>query len=986
MGFSILPKIKKSKNGKPNIPAADVEAFENELLFKTMFDKHPYALFTLTPNGKIDQYNHSLLSIFGYSEKNIISEFDQLFFHKAIKKSFKLLQNGEAQSFLETVKHRNGEELNIDLTLVPYLNHEKEVLTIYGMAINITHHIQREQNIQNVLDKLELAQSCGNIGSWDYDIEKDEIYWSNQLYKICGKEIEENYVPNIAEGLTYVHPNDRQKYLNYFNQILASGNGDSLEYRLQRQDNTIRFVYESISVVKDETGKPVRLICNTQDITDKKLAEKELLETEKRFEHIYDNLSLGIRSYDTVNDKITLVTPGIEIMLGYPIEFFYQTGNLEKIIHPEDQSLYIKAFQEVLNGKGFDLHYRIIHKDGEIVWVHDKTLPVLNEDGKVIRIDGIITNITEQKNYEDKIHQLAFYDNLTNLPNTILFNQKIDSLIEQNKRFTAMFLDLDRFRNINNTLGHEIGDIILKQFCDRVDGLLTGTYLFSRLGGDEFGLIIWDYEDRGYPESVAKNIIDHLNAPFLAMEFELYLSASIGISEYPTNGDTTIEILKNTSSAVLRAKQNGKNNFHIYSSTLNISSFKTFELERDLRKSIDNSELVLHFQPRVDAKTGKLLSGEALIRWQHPVWGLVSPGEFIPIAEESGFINEISDWVFKEVCRCLADWKKENLQIVPISINIPSQRLLKSDWVTIILSILNHYEIDASLIEFEITETTLFEHEKEVEFAIQFLKELGIKIALDDFGTGYSSLAHINDFSIDTIKIDKTFIQQIEKDGKVEMIVKALIFMAKGMNMNIVAEGVETLDQLEFLKQHECAEIQGYLFSEAVTEGKFQSFLKKKFLKPKYNRDLQEPVERRAFYRIDLLFPLSSKMTLTTFQGRQVNLGKTEVIIDNIGPGGIKFTSNMQLPVRSDVIYQFETTIMNYSIVVNGFIVWKNEVKDGFFEYGVEFTISEKERDQLLKILNTFSLELKKNPFVSDSDLIKEDKFYYLKKSIHSAS
>ncbi|MCM3387850.1 EAL domain-containing protein [Ureibacillus chungkukjangi] len=983
MGFSLLPNMKKNKKQHTE---SDSSYFTNENIFHLLFDQHPDAVFTLNLDGKVNLYNQSLLSIFGYSDKQIVTDFNELFFNENIKKKFKLVAKGKAQSFFEIVQHKDGHEVNVGLTLVPYLKPDMEVLSIYGMAKDITQYIQHEQKIQNVLDKLELAQSCGNIGSWDYDIEKDEIFWSNQLYIICGMEIEENYTLNIAEGLTYVHPSDREKYLKYFNQIVESGEGDSLEYRLLRRDNTIRFVSERISVVKNLNGKPVRLICNTQDITDRKLAENELLETEKRFEHIYDNLSLGIRSFDTIKKKYILVTPGIELMLGYPTEMFYEKGSLEKIIHLEDRSFYMDAFQGVLNGEGFEIQYRIFHKNGEIVWVQDKTLPVLDDAGKVIRIDGIITNITDQKNYEEKINQLAFYDNLTNLPNSLLFNQEIEALIEQDKRFTVMFLDLDRFRNINNTLGHTIGDIILKQFCERVDNLLTGSYMFSRLGGDEFGLILWGYEDNCYPETVAKNIINHLSMPFAANEFELYLSASIGISECPTNGNTTTEILKNTSSAVLRAKQNGKNNYHIYSSTLNISSFKIFELERDLRKSIINNELVLHFQPRVDAKTGKLLSAEALIRWQHPVWGLVSPGEFIPIAEESGFINDISDWVFKEVCRTIAKWKENHLTVVPVSINVTSQRFLRSDWVTLILSVLNEYEIDASLIEFEITETTLFEHEKEVEFAIQFLKELGIKIALDDFGTGYSSLAHINDFSIDTIKIDRSFIQKINRDEKVEMIIKSLIFMAKGMDMNIVAEGVETIEQLEFLKEQDCKEIQGYLFSQAVPDDKFQSFLKQAYLKPQYSEDNHKQFERRAFYRIELLFPLSSKMTLTTFQDRKVNLGKTEVIIDNISPGGLKFTSNMQLPVRSDVFYQFETMIVNSKIVVNGYIVWKNESKDGFFEYGVKFSIDDNERDELLKILEKFSRELKKDPFEANSNLIKEDKFYYLKKITASAS
>ncbi|KGR74931.1 sensor domain-containing protein [Ureibacillus sinduriensis] len=985
MEFSILPKMTKNKTGKQHKSTLQSDNYPNAAIFQAMFEKHPDAVFTLSLEGKVDLFNASLLSIFGYSEKTIVSDFNHFFFHQEVQKSFELALNGEAQSIIELVKHKNGNEVNIGLTLVPFMNRDKEVLFIYGMAQDITGYVQHEQKIQNILNRLELAQSCGNIGSWDYDIEKDEIYWSNQLYIICGREIEEGYTPNIAEGLEYVHPADREKYLNYFNDIIENGAGNTLEYRLLRGDNTIRYVYERISVVKDPTGKPSRLICNTQDITDRKLAEKELLESKQRFEHIFDNLSPGIRSYDTVNDRITLVTAGIELILGYPTEMFYQKGSLEDLIHPEDKLHYSKSYAEVLKGKGFDIQYRVFHNNGDIIWVHDKTLPVLNDHGQVIRVDGIISNITEHKNYEDKIHQLAFYDNLTNLPNSILFNQKVEHLIGQAKPFTVLFLDLDRFRNINNTLGHEIGDIVLKQFCERVNNLLTGTFLFSRLGGDEFGLILWEYDESNYPELIAKKVIDHLSDPFLVREFELYVSASIGSSEFPTNGKTAVEVLKNTSSAVLRAKQNGKNSYHIYSPTLNISSFKTFELERDLRKSIVNDELVLHFQPRVDAQTGKLLGAEALVRWQHPVWGLVSPGEFIPIAEESGYINEISDWVFKEVCRSIDRWRKGNLQIVPISINITSQRFLKSDWVTLILSLLNKYKIEASLIEFEITETTLIEHEKEVEFAIQFLKELGIKIALDDFGTGYSSLAHISDFPIDTIKIDKSFTQLIKQDEKMDIIIISLIFMAKGMGMNLVAEGVETIEQLEFLKEQGCKEIQGYLFSEAVPEAEFQLFLKNIYLKSKIISDTPEQMERRAFSRIELFYPLSSQMTLTSFQGRKVKLGKTKVVIDSIGLGGLKFTSNMQLPVRPDVMYLFECTIMSNPIVLNGFIVWKTEIKDDFFEYGVEFSIDENERNHLLEILRRLSFELKQHAFASNCDFVHEDKFHYLKNVANGA-
>ena len=322
---------------------------------------------------------------------------------------------------------------------------------------------------------------------------------------------------------------------------------------------------------------------------------------------------------------------------------------------------------------------------------------------------------------------------------------------------------------------------------------------------------------------------------------------------------------------------------------------------------------------------------------------------------------------------------EKKLPVVPISINVTAERFLRNDWISTLHNTLKETNVDPSLIELEITETTLIQHEKVVESAFQYLKELGIRIALDDFGTGYSSLSHIMDFSIDTIKIDQSFIRQITKTPNVEVIIKSIIFMAKGLNMNVVAEGVESNEQLAFLKQLECHEIQGYIFSKPVSEKMFQSLLKKVILKPIATGENSTIQDRRNFYRIDLLFPLRSNMTLISFKGKQVTLGKTEVLIEDIGPGGLKFLSTIQLPIHPDIIYQFETIIMNQHITLNGHIVWKNEVKD-IFQYGVQFLMDENERVRLLKILNHFSLQLKNNPFVPDCSFIEEEKFSYLKK------
>ena len=395
-----------------------------------------------------------------------------------------------------------------------------------------------------------------------------------------------------------------------------------------------------------------------------------------------------------------------------------------------------------------------------------------------------------------------------------------------------MYLDLDRFRNINNTLGHAIGDKLLQQFSQRINSLLSDTYLFSRFGGDEFGIVLWNYEQSDYPESIAKTIIDCLNEPFMIEDFELFITASIGISGYPSNGTTVEEITKNADAALYRAKAIGKNNYQIYSSTLNITSFKQYDLERDLRKSIENNQLLLHFQPRVDTLTGKIVSAEALVRWEHPVWGLVSPMNLFRLQKKRVLSMILVIGYSNQVCHYISDWKRERLPVVPISINITAERFLRNDWKSTLLNTLEETNVDPALIELEITETTLIQHEKVVESAFQYLKELGIKIALDDFGTGYSSLSHVMDFSIDTIKIDQSFIRQITKTPNVEVIIKSLIFMAKGLNMKVVAEGVESNEQLAFLKQLECHEIQGYIFSKPVSENMFQSLLKRVILKP----------------------------------------------------------------------------------------------------------------------------------------------------------
>ncbi|WP_067728934.1 EAL domain-containing protein [Oceanobacillus damuensis] len=589
----------------------------------------------------------------------------------------------------------------------------------------------------------------------------------------------------------------------------------------------------------------------------------------------------------------------------------------------------------------------------------------------------------QQKEYLNKINHLTHYDYLTDLPNRSFFNEKLASLIEEDEDsgngFSILFMDLDRFRVINNSLGDKVGNLLLRQISQRINTFLNSTSFLARIDGDEFGIILKGHnEDTKYPITIAKAIKASFDEPFVVDGQQLFITVSIGISCFPTHGNTAEELTKNAAIALYTAKEDGKNAYILYSPSINASSLHLYSLEGDLRNSIKHNELALHYQPRVETASGKIISAEALIRWEHPIHGLIQPNRFIPFAEETGFINEITDWVLKQACLHLKQWKKENISVVPISINITAQRFLKDDWKDIFTSILLETNTDPALIELEITETTMIKYEKTAESSLQFLKELGFKIALDDFGTGFSSLSYINKFPIDTVKIDRSFTRNINKSESTDVIIKTLIFMTKGLNMNLVAEGVETTEQLKFLRQQECQEIQGYLFSKPVPADTYRSLLKKPILEIAATDEKTETKGRRKHFRIPLKFPSRAQMTMTSLKGRKMDFKNTEVLIEDIGPGGLKFLSKMHLPVRPDNVYQFNTKIMNHNICLDGKIVWKEEL-NGVFAYGLNFSIEEKDREHLIKLLNQFLIQLRKTPFVPNSNIIKSDRFAYLK-------
>ena len=475
----------------------------------------------------------------------------------------------------------------------------------------------------------------------------------------------------------------------------------------------------------------------------------------------------------------------------------------------------------------------------EALDIHLETRFVTRDKNTVL---AIVRDITERKAAEAKIYNLAYYDELTDLPNRELFIQSLEQTIavakRDEKKFALLFVDLDRFKRINDTLGHTIGDELLKDVANRlskctrstdsVTHLDTGVGDFidlARLGGDEFVIKLYGIDSEQSVATVASRIISALTPPFTCGGHQFVVTPSIGVALYPEDGDSGETLLMNADSAMYAAKNVGRNNFKFYSETMRTKSLHRLDLENLIRTAIDEDQFELHFQPKIDASTFRLVGAEALIRWTHPTRGSIAPDDFIPIAEETGLIVPIGDFVIREACRQVKVWSTSPVGAVPVSVNISSHQFRESGFVDNVLDAVASAGIATTQLELEITESVLLHDVDRTLVQLNSLKEAGISLSIDDFGTGYSSLNYLKRFPIDTIKIDRSFVKDLHDDADDAAICAAIIAMSRQLGLNVVAEGVETKDQLKFLRRHKCNHIQGFVFSRPLSADDFFALL-----------------------------------------------------------------------------------------------------------------------------------------------------------------
>lgn len=773
-------------------------------------------------------------------------------------------------------------------------------------------------------------------------------------------------------------------YRKYFNKVL-SGEEKHFDTIFIHKDGL--FLQVNLTLLPVIFKSSVIGVCGiARDITEEKEIAEELIDTVLKFKGLVEEAFVGV--YIIQNTKLIYGNPRLHNLLGTdastrPLTFL-------DYVHPDDHAQVIHLRKILIEDDiGKDHSFRIINKkNGSIIDVeaHSKKINSYNTS----TIIGTLQDVTERKKVEELNKYLAYHDSLTDLTNRRYFQEKLEEqLIISNtlqKKSGVMYLDLDRFKYINDTLGHFIGDKLLQQISKRLKICVGVNNILSRLGGDEFSIIIPNITNEDQLKDHAEIIIKSLADPFFIEGYKLFITTSIGISIYPNDGIDAQTLMKNADSALYKSKDSGKNKYYTYSSSMNIQTYKTFHLELGLRNAIELNQLEFYYQPKVCARTYQIVGVEALIRWNHPEWGLISPADFIPLAEETGLIVEIGKWVKQTACAQNKAWQNAGLPAIPISINVSAIRFMEKDLVNKIANTLEDTQLDPKYLEIEITESSLLDNEKVVLNTLDELNSIGVKVSLDDFGTGYSSLSYLKRFKdrINTLKIDQSFIRDMNNrtSDNSNFIIKTIIELAHHLKMDVVAEGVEQEEQLQLLKTYNCETIQGYYFSKPVPAEDFAELLKKghfEVAENDYDKSSIKTEESREYFRIELDFPLLSSMTVIQIRGRKVELGKTNVLIENIGLGGLRFLSDIRLTVHREIILEFETELLGELTQMYGSVVWMKEVKPGVFQYGVEFLIEENERTLLAKLLNKFALLLRKNPIIPDCHFVTTDRYHFFK-------
>jgi diguanylate cyclase (GGDEF)-like protein/PAS domain S-box-containing protein len=647
------------------------------------------------------------------------------------------------------------------------------------------------------------------------------IECNDALPRMLGYDSKEEFLELNARDL-YLNPDDRERFLD---MVREQGGIRGIEICLRSKDGHPVWLLESVHMMAGDSPEAPQILEGTLiDITDRKLAETALRESEARYRLMAEN-STDLIGRNSTDGSFVYASDAVRVLLGYePSELIGRT--VFDFVLEEDHHVLHRVVAELQDGahSSRTFSYRVRRKDGTYVWFETTSRAIRSgETGAIAEIVSVSRDISERRQAEAQIEYQAYHDALTGLPNRLLFRDRLTIALAHAKRsqtpLTVMFLDLDRFKYVNDTLGHSLGDELLRAVAARLRTVLREGDTISRMGGDEFTILLGDVTSAGDAAKIAQKLLDTVAHPLRVEGHELYVTTSIGIAMFPEDGDTAEALLKNADSAMYRAKEVGRNSYQLCTRAMNSRAAERLSIENALRRAVEREELVLHYQPLIHLETRELAGYEALLRWNRPGHGLVPPATFIGIAEETRLIGPIGEWVLREACRQAMEWKRTKHPHLRMAVNLSPRQFQQADLCDIVDAALKESGLEPRALELEITESTAMLNTERTISTLADLRSLGVLIAIDDFGTGHSALSYLRRFPIDRVKIDREFVMEIENSRSNRAIVSAIAAMAHGLDLVVTAEGVETEEQVAFLEGAGCEEVQGFLFGRPAPPG-----------------------------------------------------------------------------------------------------------------------------------------------------------------------
>ncbi|MDO8701870.1 MAG: EAL domain-containing protein [Undibacterium sp.] len=746
--------------------------------------------------------------------------------------------SGQRVSYEAHLQHVIGGVKDVAVALSPAMSVNGSVVGCYAMIQDISQRKHNEIEHRANEERWQLALESAGDGVWDWYPQTGVEILSRRLKEIYGYA--EDEIADLPEELDRrTHPDDiaqmhkdRQAHFDGLTPIYSN------EHRVQCKDGRWKWILTRGTVIqRDDAGKPVRVIGTHTDISERKRAEVAVHESEERLRMALSATHQGL--YDlNVQTGVAIVNSEYANMLGFAHDSFEETHDAWKArLHPDDAIITAHAFADYIAGKTdeYRVECRQRKKNGEWIWILSVgALVEYDPQGQPLRMLGTHLDITEKKKSEALIWQQANIDALTGLPNRRMFNDRLEHDLQRSRRtglpLAVLFIDLDHFKIVNDTLGHAIGDALLVEAARRLQTCVRESDTVARLGGDEFTVSLPELHGNEHVETIAENIIERMSEPFTLGNEDVFLSASIGITLFPGDAENLDELLRHADQAMYCAKDSGRNRFSYFTPTLQAAALARMRLTSELRIAIAEKQLQVYFQPIVDLSTGRIRKAEALIRWPHAERGFISPMEFIPIAESSGIISHIGDWVFQETVRWVQHWREKYIASFQVSINqSPVEFQGDGDRYAKWIAQLKQLGLPGQAITIEITEGLLLDASDKIVAKLLQFRDAGIQVSLDDFGTGYSSLSYLKKFDIDYLKIDQSFIRNLTTDKSDIALSEAIIVMAHKLGLKVIAEGVETVEQKEILRLAGCDYAQGYLFAKPVPPEEFELLLQRQY-------------------------------------------------------------------------------------------------------------------------------------------------------------